>query len=68
MVVSAPPPKFPVQCPSCDAHAAFPFRATTGRSAPHTIELSVRCRQCAHEWQMSFIMAGLGGAPMTVAS
>ena len=40
---------FPMKCPSCNASAGFPFKATTSPDGS-AIELAVRCHSCRKEW------------------
>ncbi|HUQ87986.1 MAG TPA: hypothetical protein VM096_10530 [Vicinamibacterales bacterium] len=53
-------PSFPAPCPQCDAGAGMPFKAGT---SPHytTIEVSMRCRECGHEWVIQIIPSVAAG-------
>ena len=48
MTLSAPP--WP--CPSCEQAAGYAFLTTTIRERPRAVVVRVRCKQCAHEWEM----------------
>ena len=45
-----PPKQYPVVCPGCEEVRGYPFQARTLSDRPGSIEVSLRCRQCSHEW------------------
>jgi hypothetical protein len=44
---------FPMPCPKCRHTTGMPFQAST---APGAINVAMRCRGCAHEWQIELAM------------
>ena len=45
-----PPKHYPIACPSCEELKGYPFQARTLSEQPGAIEVSLRCRDCGHEW------------------
>ena len=43
---------FPLECPDCKASSGFPFKAGTKLGAVTAVVLSMRCRDCRHEWPL----------------
>jgi DNA-directed RNA polymerase subunit M/transcription elongation factor TFIIS len=44
------PKQYPVACPCCQEEKGYPFQARTLSEQPGSIEVSLRCRECSHEW------------------
>jgi hypothetical protein len=44
------PRQYPVSCPSCAESKGFPFQVRTLPDQHGAIEVSLRCRDCNHEW------------------
>jgi hypothetical protein len=44
--------QFPMQCPLCRVECAFPYCASTELDKHDAIQLSMRCRNCKHEWNI----------------
>lgn len=54
---------FLMECPSCNDSAGQPYRAETLRVTNSPVRVSLKCRECGHEWQ-----ADLLSEPNTVPS
>jgi len=54
-IVSEPTPaiSFPVVCATCASVAGFPFKASTTTVFANAIQLSMRCRACHAEWDVT---------------
>jgi hypothetical protein len=49
---NATPDTFPLICPQCHQHCGLPFSATTLTETLFSIRVSLRCKECKHEWCM----------------
>ena len=43
---------FPLECPDCKASSGFPFKAGTKLGSVAVVVVSMRCRECRHEWPL----------------
>ena len=50
MSSSNSPRQYPIPCPSCEEEKGFPYQVRTLTDQPGSIEVTLRCRDCQHEW------------------
>ena len=64
--MSQPPEvqRFPATCPQCARVAGMPYMAATKRGA---VKVSLRCRECHHEWLIEMLTnPGMGPGSTTL--